>query len=81
MIPTKSYPRLTQLGIKLRDAHGTLHVFSEDIVEALERNDMSVKQFHDMFENTKCIAVGNRVGLYPDQVENVLERMIAGKYG
>lgn len=70
------YPRLEELKIPIRkDRRGPAGVGSEDLDAGLRRAGLSLKTFAQLFG---CQTAGEN-GLYPWDVEAVLERMMSGK--
>lgn len=67
-----SYPKIAKLGLKIYN-EPISHILSEDLTAAMSKNDR--KKFSDIFGFRTCIRVENRLGLYPWDVEGVLEEM------
>ena len=55
------------------------HVMAEELNEALDRAELSVTEFNELFGVQTCPLINGQHGLYPWDVEAVLERMISGK--
>lgn len=71
------YKRLAELKIPVKktvDASPIEYVEVDSIISALIRNSMSVDKFNELFGSQTCIPEG----LYPWDVEAVLERMMSG---
>jgi hypothetical protein len=70
------FPRLTELGIPIHNTNpGFPGVNNEELDNALKNANLSVAQFSKLFG---CQTFGNN-GLYPWDVEAVLERMMSGR--
>jgi hypothetical protein len=70
------YPRLTQLGIPIReDNDGPPGINGIQLDLALKQAGLSIETFSKLFG---CQTCGSN-GMYPHDVESVLERMMSGK--
>jgi len=72
----EDYPRLKQLGVPLVRSNGMPDgVDNQALNNALEKAGLSVAKFGDLFGCQTC----GPNGMYPWDVEAVLERMMSGK--
>lgn len=70
------YPRLKQLGIPIReDNGGPPGINGAQLDLALKKANLSIEKFSELFG---CQTCGSN-GMYPWDVEAVLERMMSGK--
>ena len=67
-----SYPKITKLGLKIY-SEPIGHVLSEELTAAMSKSDK--KKFSELFGVRTCISVGQKVALYPWDVENILQEM------
>ena len=70
------YPAITALGIKVYDKP-IAHILAEDLEAVLTKTQRKI--FNDYFGAQTCPLIGDKQGLYLDDVEAVLVRMASGK--
>lgn len=76
----ESYPRLTELDIPIYKEKQFCYVKPKEVSAALKKHNLDEKEFHRLFGVQTVAEVSpGEIGLYLDDTESVIERMISGR--